>query len=91
MRIEPINPIEFGITIKPIKKVPYAPGCWNEITEGKFKEYSFKIYNNFVEYEKGSTLIILKKCGNWVKSKLKYVLNGKRKTLWSYAKGVKND
>ena len=40
--------LTFGITTKkPIKRV-YAPNCWNEISEGKFKNYSFIIYNNYI-------------------------------------------
>ena len=86
MRVEPTGPIKFGITVKQPKKYIYYPNCWNEITEGKFKDYSFKVYNNFINGQKGSTLIILKKAGKWIKSKLKYMLDGERKTLWSYAK-----
>ena len=76
----------FGITVKkPVKKI-YAPNCWNEVSEGQFKNCSFFIYNNFLNGRKGSTLISYHKYGIWVKSKLKYIENGIRKTLWSYAK-----
>lgn len=90
MDIKPITilPTEkyliFGITTKgPTKKI-YAENCWNEISEGKFKDYSFTIYNNYEFGRKGSTLIILKKFGTWLKSKLKYKdVDGERKVLWS--------
>lgn len=83
--IQPTNDITFGImTKKPIKKI-YYPSCWNEISEGAFKDYSFTIYNNYEFGRKGSTLIIFKKFGTWLKSKLKYKdANGNRKVLWSY-------
>lgn len=91
MNIKPITipPTEkflsFGITTKgPIKKI-YAPNCWNEVSEGRFKDCSFTIYNNYEFGKKGSTLIIFKKFGTWLKSKLKYKdVDGKRKVLWSY-------
>jgi hypothetical protein len=77
--------LTFGITIKkPIKKV-YYPNCWNEVSEGKIKDYSFTIYNNYEFGRKCSTLIILKKLGTWLKSKLKYKdVDGQRKVLWSH-------
>ena len=78
--------VRFGITTKKPFKKYYAHNCWNEITEGKYKDYTFTIYNNYHDKRKGSTLIILKKLGAWIKSKLKYKdINGERKTLWSYA------
>ena len=93
MNIKPIHtsyyeddrPMLFKMmTKKPSKKV-YAPNCWNEISEGKFKDYSFTIYNNYELGKKGSTLIIFRKFGTWLKSKLKYIdIDGKRKVLWSY-------
>lgn len=84
MRIQPTS-INFGITTKPAVKKFFAPNSWNEVSEGAFKDYSFIIYNNYQEGVKSSTLIVLKKLGIWVKSKLKYTLDGERKTLWSYA------
>ena len=91
MNIKPItiHPTEkyltFGITTKkPIKRI-YADNCWNEISEGKFKDYSFIIYNNYEFGEKNYTLIVLKKLGTWLKSKLKYKdVDGNRKVLWSH-------
>ena len=91
MRVEPIetyNPI-FAITLKPPKKMIYAPNCWNEVSIGKYKDYTFKLYNNFVDGKKGSTLIVLSKGAMWIKSKLKYMFDNERKILWSYAKGTK--
>ena len=89
MKVSLINNTSFGITTKTFKEV-YAPNCWNEISEGAFKDYSFKIYNNYQLGKKGSTLIIFKQAGKWIKSKLKYVFNGERKTIWSYAKGYES-
>lgn len=93
MKIKPISkpyhtddrPILFRMLVKkPIKKF-YYPNCWNEVSEGKFKDYSFTVYNNYEFGKKGSTLIILKKLGTWIKSKLKYKdVDGKNKALWSY-------
>ena len=96
MNIKPINkpmsyyqderPMLFRMTTKKPFKRYYAPNCWNEISEGAYKDYSFTLYNNYHEGQKGSTLIILRKLGTWIKSKLKYREDNKRKTLWSYAK-----
>lgn len=94
MNIKPIQrqyykddrPLLFKMTTKKPYKKFYFFDCWNEISEGKFKDYSFKIYNNYHMGEKCSTLIILKKLDVWIKSKLKYKdVDGKYKTLWSYA------
>ena len=95
MKITPIelentNPL-FRMTTKPTRKVYYLDNCWNEITEGAYKDYRFKIFRNYTEGEYHSTLIVLNKLKTWIKSKLKYDLNGERKVLWSYAKNVKND
>lgn len=92
MNIKPIHsyytddrPTLFRMTTKKPSKKFYAPNCWNEISEGKFKDYSFTIYNNYEFGKRGSTLIIFRKLGIWIKSKLKYKdANGKRNTLWSY-------
>ena len=91
MNIKPITipPTEkymtFGITTKKPTKRIYASNCWNEISEGAFKDYSFTIYNNYQLGKRCSTLIIFKKFGTWLKSKLKYIdANGNRKVLWSY-------
>jgi len=79
--------IAFGISVgKPIKRV-YYPNCWNEVSNGKYKDFSFTIYNNYEFGNKCSTLIVVKKMGNWIKSKLKYIdVDGSRKVLWSYNK-----
>jgi len=89
----PINkPISFGITTDKMVKKVYYPNCWNEITKGEYKDHSFTIYNNYEFNRKCSTLIILKKLGVWIKSKLKYIdVDGKRKVLWSYNKDKKNN
>ena len=79
----------FGIKIKPMKKKVYAPNCWNEVTEGQFKDYRFKLFNNYVDGQHGSTLIVLSKGKEWIKSKLKYIFNGERKAIWSFAKEKK--
>ena len=89
MDIKPITITNFGIlTGSPIRK-EYTTGCWNDISKGKYKDYSFVIYNNYQFGKKGSTLIILRRLGTWVKSKLKYMENNKRKVLWSYADDTK--
>lgn len=81
------KPLSFGITTDKMVKKIYYPNCWNEITKGKYKDYSFTIYNNYEFSKKCSTLIVLKKLGEWIKSKLKYVdVDGKHKVLWSYNK-----
>ena len=81
----------FGILSKPPIKKVYAPNCWNEVLEGEYKDCTFTIYNNHQFGMKGSTVIIYRKAGEWIKSKLKYIMDGKRKVLWSYAKNAKND
>jgi len=97
MNIKPINIppttekyLTFGITTKkPIKKY-YSANCWNEISEGAYKDYSFKIYNSYQFGKKCSTLIILREMGTWVLSKLKYRdYNNKPKVLWSYREDKK--
>lgn len=95
MEIKPIQPttdkyLTFGITTKqPIKKI-YAPGCWNEVSEGKYKDYTFTIYNNYQNKIKCSTVIILKKLGEWIKSKLKYRdMYNERRVIWSHRKDRK--
>ena len=89
MKIQPTSQ-SFGILVKsPVKKV-YYPNCWNIISEGKYKDATFKIYQNYIDGRKGSTVIIYEKLGKWIKSKLKYTENGKRKTIWSYAKNGKD-
>ena len=80
----------FGITVKPPKKIDYAPLCWNIKQTGKYKGYDIFVYNDYVQGVHSSTLISLSKAGKWIKSKLKYMLDGERKTLWSYA-GVKGN
>jgi len=90
MDIKPIQPttekyFTFGITTKPPVKKYYLPKCWNEVSEGAYKDYSFLVYNNYQRGRWCSSLVILRKLGTWVKSKLKYIdLDGKRKVLWSY-------
>ena len=93
MRIKPVEhkygkhkskPITFGILKgKPIKTV-YNTNCWNEITKGKYKNYTFEIYQNYEDNAKGPTLIILRKNKLWILSKIKYIYNGKHKTIWNY-------
>lgn len=86
MRVEPINPFRFGITVKPPKKINYAPLCWNIKQTGKYKGYDIFVYDDFMQGVHNSTMISLSKSGKWIKSKLKYIEGGKLKTLWSYAK-----
>lgn len=85
MQLEPINPYRFGITVKPPRQSFYAPNCWNVKRVGKFKGYTVKIYDNYTANRHSSTLIVLSKANQWIKSKLKYIEGGKLKTLWSYA------
>lgn len=91
MRILPTEKYNktFGITTKFPKKNIYAPNCWNEMSEGSFKNYNFKVFKNYINGTYGSTLIVLKNGEKWIKSKLKYFEDGKLKALWSYAKEKK--
>lgn len=85
MKVDSINSLNFGITIKPPKQSFYAPNCWNEKMVGKYKGYTIRIFNNYTGNRHSSTLIVLSKVNQWIKSKLKYIEDGKLKTLWSYA------
>lgn len=89
MKIQPTSQ-SFGILVKPPVKKVYYPNCWNLISDGKCGDCTFRIYQNYIDGIKCSTLIMYEKLGVWVKSKLKYIENGKRKTLWSYAKDEKD-
>lgn len=72
----------FGITTKPTVRKHYAPGCWNDITEGSYKDYHFKTYKNYQDGKLCSTLIMLERFGKWIKSKLKYTdIDNKKKVL----------
>lgn len=71
MIIGRIQSTSFGITTNKYNRV-YAENCWNEITEGKYKDYTFMLYNNYENGKKGPSLIILRKLGLWLKSKVKY-------------------
>ena len=62
------------------------PDCYNEVSEGAFKDYTFALYNTFEHGKKTGTMILVKKAGKWLKSRLKYMVGDKRKVLWSYAK-----
>ena len=88
MRVQPINDknLNFAIRTKPVKRREYAPDCWNDISEGAYKDYSFLIYENYEDGKKGPVMIILRKAGTWVKTKIKYMLGGERKVKWNYFK-----
>ena len=62
----------FGITTKKPYRDYYSTNCYNEISEGKFKDYSFVVYNNYKYGRLNSTLVILRKLGRWIKSRIRY-------------------
>ena len=84
MRVNQVDNVHFGITTKGPTKKPFKcwPGSYDLIREGTFKKYSFEIHDLFVDGKKDSTLIMLKKYGHWIKSKLKYSILGKKNTFW---------
>jgi hypothetical protein len=57
------------------------PDCYNEVSEGAFKDYSFTLYNTFEYGKKTGTMILVKKAGKWLKSKLS--LPSKYMKLWN--------
>ena len=89
MKINHVDNTSFGIMTKPPVRRNLMHGCYTEMCEGKFKDYSFELYHGYRGDKKDSTLIIAKKSGQWIKSKLKYELLGKRKTIWYFASRAK--
>lgn len=85
MNIKPVENTNFGI-LKSTKKCVYAPNCWNTKTTGNYKDYEIRVFDNYINGRFCSTMICLRKAGEWVKSKLRYFEDGKMKSLWSYAK-----
>ena len=88
MKIAPLKPLEVSFNMRKTspRRKEYAPNCWNDISEGTYKDYSFLIYENYENGRKGPVMIILRKAGLWIKTKIKYVLDGKRMVLWNYFK-----
>lgn len=84
MNIKPVDNLNFGI-LKNTKKCYYASHCWNVKTFGKYKDYDIKVFEDYINGQFCSTLISISKAGKWIKSKLKYFEDGKKKMLWSYA------
>lgn len=76
----------FGITtVKPYKKF-YSENSWNEISEGKFKDYSFTVYNNYSRGKANSSLVILKKLGHFLKSRVRYTDSRGQRQIIMYNK-----
>lgn len=74
MRVDPITNTEpnFGVRVKPTRKIPYASNCFITEDLGVFKNKKISITKNYVDNELTSTLYYVKdNLGNWVKSKLK--------------------
>ena len=75
----------FGITTKKPHREYYSANCCNEISEGKFKDYSFVVYNNHEHGRLNTTLVILRKLGHWIKSRIRYTdRDGNRQLIWYY-------
>lgn len=85
-----IKPIQFYTDERPQlfkKRIDYAQGCYLERNIRKFKDREYTLYSNYIDEKLLSTLIYVKKAGNWIKSKLKYIdENGHRNELWCYNK-----
>ena len=78
MNIQPINePVTFGV-YKKTKLSRYAYKCYIERDYGEFKGYELAVQRNYLNGQLASTLISIKKAGEWVKSKLKYFSNGRK-------------
>lgn len=72
MIVGAIQTTSFGITtVKPYKKM-YSTNSWNEISEGKYKDYDFTLYTNYDNGKKGPSMVIFRKFGMWIKSKIRY-------------------
>lgn len=59
------------------KRINYAPNCYIERTSRKFRNKEYLVSSNYMDNSLISTLIYVKKAGDWIKSKLKYFRNGK--------------
>ena len=82
----PYNP-NFGIRIKPTKTSYYYPNCYVQKEVGLFKGKEIIISKNFINDKLSSRLIYIKdETGKWLKSKLKYLEDGK----WKVLKGESN-
>lgn len=82
----PYNP-NFGIRVKPTKTSHYYPNCFVEKEVGLFKGKEIIISKNFMNDKLTSRLIYIKdETGKWLKSKLKYLEDGK----WKVLKGENN-
>ena len=82
MRTQPIttyNP-SFGIYKYTL------PKRYGELIHGEYKGYSIDIYN--AEVQNNKLYYISDKLGKWIKSKLKYIENGKIKTIRSKQNGM---
>ena len=87
MKVDNVNNTNFGIRIKPTRKIPYANNCYITEDIGFFKNRRISITKNYIDEKLTSVLYYVKdNVGNWVKSKLKYIENGKITVL----KGAKN-
>ena len=79
----PYNPTS-GIRTAPTKVSVYAPKCYITKDVGQFKDYNIRITRNYLNNKLASTLYyVTDKAGKWLRSKLKYIENGKQKLLWS--------
>lgn len=84
MKVDNVNNTNFGIRIKPTKKIPYANNCYITEDIGFFKDRRISITKNYVNDKLTSVLYYVKdNVGNWVKSKLKYIENDKKRVIWS--------
>ena len=79
----PYNPT-LGIRTAPTKVSVYAPKCYITKDIGQFKDYNIRITRIYLNNQLASTLYyVTDKAGKWLRSKLKYIENGKQKLLWS--------
>lgn len=86
MKIQPISPYNpaMGIRMGNTRTVMYAPSCYITKDLGRFKDYKIQITKNYINNKLASTLCyVTDKSGKWLRSKLKYIENGKQKLLWS--------
>lgn len=70
MRVQPVQPINFGI-LKRVKKKPYG-----EYLEGEYKGFKIEVYD---AYKYNQFLIYVSKNMNFIKSKLTYWIDEVKK------------
>lgn len=86
MEIQPTSNINFGV-LTHTKTSKYAYKCYIDKFYGTYKGHDLFVQRNYINNKLCSTLISIKKAGEWVKSKLKYFDNGRQtKILRSKAK-----